>query len=153
MTRSAFVAWCAALLVSSCVQAQFERNNQLRPVVEEDLLQFVPGETKLDDCLAVLGAPLFVRERQTYGAELAYGWFHQTDWGLSVSLPVAENVSASFNYDELDEKLRGVVLLFDEDWTLEVVRTGYLRDLVAREVTPAYLDPSDAGSGDHGRSD
>lgn len=136
---SRLLALAAALLAGGCLQFQLERDNQLRPVREEHVARLVPGESTLGECLDALGAPLFVRERQTYGAELAYGWFKQWDWGLTVSMPVTDQFSASFNYDEVDAKLRGVVLLFDEDWKLEVVRTGFLRDLVAREVTPAYL--------------
>ena len=130
----------SAPLLTGCIQAQFERDNRLRPIEESELATLQPGESTLDECLDALGAPLFVRERQTYGAELAYGWYKQWDWGLSISIPVTDNASASFDYDEIDAKLRGAVLLFDEDWRLEVVRTGFLRDLVAREVTPAYLD-------------
>lgn len=136
----------AGLLACGCVTAQFERDNRLRPVADEEIGRLVPGEAKLEECLAVLGAPLFVRERQTYGAELAYGWYHQRDWGVRVSVPVSDYTSASFNYDDIDAKLRGAVLLFDEDWKLEVVRTGYLRELVARKVTPAYLDDDETGA-------
>jgi len=142
MTRSLWpLTLCLLFLASGCLRAKFERNNQLHPIAEEDLAGLVPGETSLDECLRVLGAPLWVREERTYGAELAYGWFKHWDWGLTVSVPVAENFSASFNYDEIDEKLRGAVLLFDKEWNLAVVRTGYLRELAARRLQPAFLEP------------
>jgi hypothetical protein len=134
------------LATSGCLRASFERHYQLHPVAKEQVATLVPGETSLEECLAQLGAPLWVRERQTYGTEIAYGWSKASDWGLSLSLPVTEHSSASFNYDEIDSKLRGVVLLFDEDWRLEVVRAGYLRELVAPEVRPAYIDPDDSGA-------
>jgi hypothetical protein len=60
---------------------------------------------------------------------LAWGWLEDESKGFTVSIPVAERVNASFSYDRIDGRMRGIVLLFDADLTLELAQRGYLRDL------------------------
>jgi hypothetical protein len=85
-----------------------------------------------------------VWEHVEYGrpaAALAYGWFDVKDFGFSVSVPVADNYSASYNYDQVDQRMRGLVLFFDEQWTLVSWRTGLLQDLTQEaRRPPAFVE-------------
>ena len=103
------------------------------------------------DCLAALGAPLYVWEYKGDGAALAWGWSDENRKGISVSVPVYEQASASLSYDDGREKLNGAMLLFDRGLVLEDVRKGRLRDLqrdlLRRRPAPVPADDgSDQGS-------
>ena len=76
---------------------------------------------------------------------LAYGWFHERALGLGVSVPVSEYGSVSFDYDQLDQRMRGVVLFFDQDWKLTDWRDGLLIDLTStlRRRRPSALPEGD----------
>jgi len=131
-------------LATGCVSVNWTRESRYAPVADEHLARLEAGRTQLTDCLADLGAPLWVWEHTEGGqdgAALAYGWFDEKDYGLNVSVPVSDNSSASFSYDNLDARLHGLVLFFDDRWVLTSFRTGYLKDLT-REVRrpPAALE-------------
>ncbi|MSR62262.1 MAG: hypothetical protein EXS08_07445 [Planctomycetes bacterium] len=122
--------------VTGCVSVNWTRESRYAPVASEHLARLEAGRTQLGDCLADLGAPLWVWEHTEGGqdgAALAYGWFDEEDVGVNVSVPVTDNSSASFDYTTLDARLHGLVLFFDERWVLTSFRTGWLRDLT-REV-------------------
>jgi len=126
-----------ALGAASCVKAQYERHIVLEPVRTDELQHLVPGESDLEHCLAVLGAPNFVWERSGDSIAIAYGSYRHQGWQLGASVNVTRGVSASFDYGELEALSRGYVLLFDERWKLESVSEGLLRDLSAEfERTP-----------------
>jgi hypothetical protein len=139
--RAALLVLCLGL--AGCITFQLERNNQFAPVDKAALESLRPGETTLAECLELFGAPLWVREHRTYGLELAYGWHKNVDWGISASVPLTDYYSASVRYDETETKMRGLVLLFDEQETLSIMRTGFLRD-IAPTARPAYVEPEDA---------
>jgi hypothetical protein len=131
-------------LCSGCVSLTWERESRNRPISVAAIARLQPGSTDLAACLADLGAPLWVWEHVEHGrpaAALAYGWFDARDLGFRVSVPVSERASASFDYDQVDERMKGLVLFFDEDWKLTEWRTGLLHDLT-REARrpPAYLE-------------
>ena len=90
-----------------------------------------PDEADLDACLAVLGAPLLVREHQG-GAVLAWGWSRHASWELSFSVPV-DSESASFSYRRGEAGLTGLVLIFDAGWTLRSIREGSLAEVLPAE--------------------
>jgi hypothetical protein len=114
---------------SGCLTFTWEREmrDAAHPPSATDDLR--PGEASLTQCLECLGAPLYVWEYKQGGMALAWGWLDSDDKGVSVSVPITESYSASFSYDRIDARMRGVVLLFDEDLTLELAQRGYLRDL------------------------
>ena len=114
------------------------------PVPAGGLSALEPG-ADLQDCLDVLGAPLWVWERPVedgIGFAAAYGWFLSQDWGFDVSIPVTEWYSVSFDYGEISEDMQGVVLFFDAEGRLESFREGLLRDLTvgARRPRPALVE-------------
>lgn len=77
-------------------------------------------------CLEVLGAPLHVREVGA-GALLAWGWARDFGWRATVSVPI-DRQSVSLTYGRSDIGLDGLVLLFDDEWSLTSVRRGRLAD-------------------------
>ncbi|NOT29345.1 MAG: hypothetical protein HOP15_02720 [Planctomycetes bacterium] len=139
-----FAVALTSLLAAGCLQASWVRESRFAPVPRAALNGFEAGRTDLDDCLSALGAPLWVWEHAEGGepgAALAYGWFDERNFGLRASVPVAERVSVSFDYGQIDQRMQGVVLFFDEGWRLRSWRTGLLRDL-SREARrpPAFVE-------------
>jgi hypothetical protein len=128
---------------------RFVWNRELRyePLPAGALARLEPGRADLGACLAELGAPLWVREQPhegRAGAMLAYGWFDERNRGLRVSIPVYRSFSASFDYNQIDQRMRGAVLFFDADWKLVAWREGLLRDLTQELGPPPQLVEEDA---------
>ena len=130
-------AFAAALVLSasSCVRLSYNRETVHVPIEDARLAELFPGDG-LERCLTVLGAPLTVRELGGGKSALVYGWLDQKGWGVNVSTPVADNVSASLDYDRVDSRARGFLLLFDADQRLEIARRGLLRDLLLELPRP-----------------
>ena len=146
-------ALLAGPIAAGCVQLSWNRVTRHSPVPRDALarLSSDPGHpSDLGECLAALGAPLWVWEHEIDGASgavLAWGWFDERSLGFSASVPITRGVSASFDYDDADARMRGVVLFFDRDWRLVVLRTGLLRDLTGEvRRPPAVLDEEPSGA-------
>lgn len=142
--RLAIGLWLALQLATGCVTFAWNRDQRYAPVPPAVLGHFVPGRTGLDECLAALGAPLWVWENAEDGRAsqvLAYGWFDERDRGLRVSVPVYRELSVSYDYAQIDERMRGLVLFFDQDWKLTAWREGLLHDLTQelRRPPPAFV--------------
>ena len=126
-----------ALACGSCISVSWQRASQ-SVVVDPSWRDLRIGETELATALERLGAPLFVYEDQVHGVVLVWGRTLLDQNGFNFSVPVSDNASASLDYSEGQAALRGVLLLFDADWRLSLIREGYLRDLTAgRELRPA----------------
>jgi hypothetical protein len=132
LSRTHRLVLIAALAQASCVNVFYRHETRFEPPQRGALAELAPDRSDLGDCLARLGAPLWVWEDRGAGAALAYGWLESGDWNVSVNLPVSNDASASLTWRQIDARMRGVVLFFDPDWTLRAVRKGYLRDLTAR---------------------
>lgn len=134
-------------LCASCATFSWERESRHAPVAAAAIARLQADRSGLADCLAEFGAPLWVWEHVERGraaAALAYGWFDEQDFGLRFSVPVSENFSASFDYDQVDQRMHGLVLFFDEDWTLTSWRTGLLHDLTQEARRPPAALEEDA---------
>jgi hypothetical protein len=139
------------LLLAGCVSGSWMRDRGHQPIPDAAIESLAPGST-LAECLGALGAPLYVWEYKGDGAALAWGWIDGDRKGISLSVPVYEQASASFSYDDGSEDLRGFVLLFDDELLLEQVRKGWLRDLERAfgRRRPAAVEPDDATPADQG---
>jgi hypothetical protein len=129
----------AAALCSACLHVRWERESRYAPVPEAGLETLEAGRG-LDECLDALGAPLWVWEhveRGRPGAALAWGWFDEETVGVSLSVPVSDYASLSLDYDDVDRRMRGVVLFFDEDLRLAMWRTGFLHDITGEVRRPS----------------
>lgn len=112
---------------TGCVTATLERERVLREPV--GVYTLVEGEDDLEDCLELLGAPLFVRENGP-GAWLAWGWAERGGWSVTGSVPISDTNNLSLRYGRGTQGLEGAVLFFDHDWTLVAKRRGYLTEIM-----------------------
>lgn len=118
-----------ALLASpACVSGSWERRLFEREPDAALVASLRPGESDLGEALTKLGAPLYVWETFD-GFALAYGGRAQREWGISVSLPLADRTSARFDYDDLAARIEGCVLIFDASKRLRLAQRGLLKDL------------------------
>jgi hypothetical protein len=141
-------SFVGALLLglSGCFSFTWSRDRTFEPLPSNALQGLEPGHTTLEACLARLGAPLYVWEYKRQGAALAWGAGDDDAKRFSVSVPL-DRAHASFSYGRIDARLRGAVLLFDEDLVLEEVKEGCLRD-IARQVGSSRSAPRPGGEAD-----
>jgi hypothetical protein len=132
------------VLFTGCVTAEYSRVSANEPVDLEALRSLVPGQDDLTSCLAVLGAPLDVREYQVdadraSGMALIWYWTNEAGWGAKAST-VVRGMSVSFEFDWTGTDLPGCVLWFDRDLKLEFYREGMVGQLVAASRQPSAVD-------------
>jgi hypothetical protein len=125
-----------SVLASGCLSLRWQRSTTDRPPESERLAALVPGVSDLDACLVELGAPNEVWELPGGGAALAWAWSRGRSLGASVSVPLAEHASASFDYDRADASREAHVAFFDRSFVLRELRQGRLADLRA-SASPA----------------
>ena len=118
----------AALIPMGCVRLDYFRISHFEPASHAILQRLEGSKAGLQQCLDALGAPLSVGELPS-GIAVAYGWQDRGQWGFDVSFAFERFLSVRFNYKEIEDSLRGVLLVFDEELRLEAVRRGPLRDL------------------------
>ncbi len=111
-----------------CVSARWTRTSRFEPVSDELQEELAVGDD-LTPWLERLGAPLWVWEYEGDGVALAYGWYQDQNWNVNVSVPVTNDASASFDYTQIDARMRGLVLFFDGDYRLRAWRQGLLTDI------------------------
>lgn len=116
---------------ASCVSFRYERTVVNTRPERGAVETLAPGDATLADCLARLGAPLYVWELPGAEMALAWGWERNRLRGLTVSVPLDQGGSASASYDEIARKLHGFVLQFDASGKLTSVRRGFLSDLAS----------------------
>ena len=137
--------WLA--LGTGCLQAGWRHDSRYEPIPKAALGALEARRTELDECLRLFGAPLWVWEHDQggeHGAVLAWGWFDERDFGLQFSLPLSDYASVSFDYANVDQRMHGLVLFFDQDWRLTLWRTGLLRDLTREAARPPAALEEDA---------
>lgn len=120
--------WLVALVMTGCVRLHYFRISHFEPTSDFVLRQLEDSHAELQTCLDALGAPLIVAELPD-GIAIAYGWQDRGNWGVDVSYAFERFLSVRFNYKEIEESLRGVVLLFGNDLHLKTIRRGPLADL------------------------
>lgn len=148
LLRAALLAALSSGLLGSCLRLNWNRQTIHVPIPDQRLEELAPGD-ELARCLELLGAPLLVRELGEGAAALVYGWLDQEGWGLNVSVPVGDRLSASFDYDQVDSRARGILVLVDAERRLVAARQGALRDLLAQVPRPRpAFDPRWDGSAD-----
>ncbi len=128
------------LFLSSCISVNWKRWNWHEPVTDAQLTHLEAGRSTLGDCLSTLGAPNEIAEYRGSGAALTYSWLNQRHLGFSISYSLGQMSELSMNYDDHDINIEAVVLLFDEDLMLEVVRRGFLADMAPNSRRPASLE-------------
>lgn len=125
-----FLPLVALACAPGCVSFSWTREARDAPIDPAALARLEPGSTDLDACLSAFGAPLWVwEEHEGSGAVLAYGGFDARDLGFRANVPLSRGVSPYVDYHHVDQRLRGLVLFFDDDWKLRAWRVGLLSDL------------------------
>lgn len=138
-------ALAAALLLSCAGCVVYSRRQHDEPLPPEAVAGLAPG-AGLADCLQRLGAPARVFPHRGDGAALLWAWSDHDGWSIDVSVPLQDQLSASFDVDLDDTESRGCMLWFDGDLRLERWRSGRLGDLLRQRARPA-AEPEDAGPG------
>lgn len=137
------------LLLPGCIAFHWDRDTRFEVVPGAELDALQPGDSSVDDCLRLLGAPLWVWETAEDGrpgAVLAYGWYRADDRLFRVTFPLVQHAKANFDFQRVDGSLHGLVLFFDEDWALLRWRSGRLEDITSDiEGVPRERRPSVAG--------
>ena len=130
-------------LCPGCTRFTWGHVSRFEPIEPAAVARLEAHQTELGQCLSAFGAPLWVWEQAENGktgAVLAYGWFDERDFGGRVTVPVTRGFSAYFDYEQIDQRMRGLVLFFDAAWRLTTWRVGFLRDLTrAVRRPPAAL--------------
>lgn len=142
--RAALVVAALVLVSSGCVSGGWRREIRFSPISEGRIASLKAEHSTLEHCLETLGAPLYVWEYKQDGLAIAYGFYRSNEFGVSLSLPVTREASASFDYEDERTHLHGYVLFFGPDWKLIEVQGGELRDLERVHVRPRPSVP-DAG--------
>jgi len=130
----------AALLGTSCIRLRWSQAQRFVPIPEEASERLVAGTDDLEACLSRFGAPLYVWERPNGHFAIAYGWAADETIGVRVSVPLQRAVSPSFDYNDIQDVLYGLVLFFGNDGTLQLARRGFLREIAPSDRLPAYLE-------------
>jgi hypothetical protein len=122
---------CAGLLLasSSCVRVGWSHSQVHRMIPPAEHGALVVGESDLGTCLDALGAPLYVWEASQQQMVLVWGWGEEQGWGVNVSIPLAQEFSATIDYEDTTRDLQGLVLTFDSARVLLNKRLGSLADL------------------------
>lgn len=136
---------CLPMLFAGClVSGSYKRETINEPVDRESLSALQPGVDDLARCLAVLGAPVDVREYQVdvdrgSGLALIWYWSDRAGWSAKAS-PFVRSQSLSFEFDYTGTDLPGCVLWFDRNLKLEAYREGMVGQLVAARRRPSATD-------------
>ena len=135
-----------ALACPSCLSFVWNRERNFHEPAANAVDGLRPGQATLADSLGALGAPLYVWEWHADGMALAWGWSDDDRKGLSLSVPVAQRLSASLSYMRDMGKLNGIVLFFDAHAALVELRHGRLSEIheETAQKRPSFQD--EAGS-------
>ncbi|MFT7485561.1 MAG: hypothetical protein ACI9F9_001411 [Candidatus Paceibacteria bacterium] len=130
------------LLTPSCLRLLWGRTQIHWPVPESSHEDLCDPEATMTECLERLGAPLYVWEEPSDRVALAWGWHAGTEWGANLSIPLAQELSATLDYQDLNLDLNGLVLVFDGSNRLTEKRSGILADIAqeARRRRPSVVD-------------
>ena len=83
----------------------------------------------MTEALYGLGAPLYVWELPRGHVALAWGWFDSRTLSVQLSIPTKSPADPSFQFSQIDNRLRGYVLAFDQEVQLVFVKRGYLAEI------------------------
>lgn len=118
----------------------YDRTRIDEPIPAGDFAALQAGQ-ELGDCLRCLGAPTHVYEYRGDGMALLWAWQDSDQWSLDVSVPLQDQLSASFDLDLGSLDAQGAMLWFGPDLRLERFRQGRLGDLLPVRTRPSVVEP------------
>lgn len=105
-----------ALTSASCVSAEFSRLRVDQAPAEEAVAQLAVG-MDLTQCLEILGAPTSVtRDDEGIRTVLVWEWLEAGGFGVSLSVPLTDQSSASVDYGSDSQKMRQIQVFLDSEW-------------------------------------
>jgi len=129
VNRFSLAGLLAALCSTACIQLQWSRSSLHQPIDDARTTGFEVGASSMTDALDELGAPLYVWQLPRGHAALAWGWFNTRDVKVQVSVPTKSPADPSFQFSQIDHRLRGYVFVFDDADGLVFVKKGYLVEI------------------------
>lgn len=146
--RFAALALVSSLLSSSCAEFQIFHIRRFEPIPAAQTEALGREGADLQACLDVLGAPHLVWESPR-GLTLVYAWLDKVDWKFSVVVygtDLAIDGRTLFSFNGVNNAYDGVVLVFDDDLDLQIVRRGLLGD-ITRDLPrrPTFVEDSGGG--------
>jgi hypothetical protein len=129
LKRTVIASLLAALISSACISLEWSRSSLHQPIDDARTTHFAIGSSTLGNALDDLGAPLYVWQLPRDHVALAWGWFNSRDLSVQLSLPTDSPADPSFEYSQIDNRLRGYVFVFDHSDSLVFVKRGYLAEI------------------------
>ncbi len=126
------------LLLPACFSARYTRVDRGGPLEQAQLDELKVGESSMQQCVDVLGAPLVVREHND-GADLIWGWERNSGFMVSATIPLGDARSANAAYGQRSVGATGWTLRFDSGWNLISKHQGRLTELLALSSPPPKL--------------
>ncbi len=108
-----------ALTAGSCASGSMTQVRWQQPPEAFAVEQLQPG-MDLQKCLDLLGAPSNVdQDDDAVGRRfLTWEWLQESGWNLSLSVPLSDSASASYQYGRNNNQIRHLQLIFDPTWQL-----------------------------------
>jgi hypothetical protein len=148
MMRPLAVVLPLLLATASCVNLRHQRERANDPIPEAVTDDLRPNHSTFGEVLDLLGAPVIVWPSLNGRIVMAYAWLDSSSWGLSLSYSLRQLVGASFDWDSEHAEVPAVLLEFDPDLRLRIVRRGLLRD-----IAPGVAEGEDGEDGAEGAAD
>jgi hypothetical protein len=106
-------------LTASCASGSLTQVRWQQPPDDVAVEQLQPG-MDLQQCLDLLGAPYAVGQDDDENGRryLTWEWLQQNGWNLSLSVPLSDQASASYQYTRNKNQIKHLQLIFDPSWKL-----------------------------------
>ena len=117
----------SCLCLPSCLTAEFSTVRASLPPAEGAIPKIEAG-MDLQSCLDLLGAPTSVRRADDgWRTVMSWEWMVSKGFGISFSVPIADQASASADYGSNSQDLQQFRVFFDADYKVVEISTDGLR--------------------------
>lgn len=117
----------ACLSLPSCLTAEFSTVRASMPPAQGSIQQIEAG-MDLQSCLDILGAPTSVRRADDgWRTVMSWEWLVADGFGISFSVPIADQASASADYGSKSQDLQQFRVFFDAEYKVVEISTDGLR--------------------------
>lgn len=121
------IALLACLCLPSCLTVEFSTVRASLPPAEGTIQQIEAG-MDLQNCLDILGAPTSVRRADDgWRTVMSWEWLVAEGFGVSFSVPIADQASASADYGSNSQDLQQFRVFFDAEYKVVEISTDGLR--------------------------
>jgi hypothetical protein len=119
------VGLLSCLCLTSCLTAEFSTLRVSLPPSEESRQEIEAG-MDLQACLDLLGAPTSVRRADDgWRTVMSWEWMLEDGFGISFSVPIADQASASADYGSNSQDFQQFRVFFDAEFkVVEISKDG-----------------------------